>query len=134
MMTNEEAIKWIKYHIGISDYEETDELLKAFELAIKALELEPRYDCVSRKEIEDAIANTIVNGESLGYGLAWDILYDLPSVTPQPKIGRWIYDRTRDRDGECKYECSECGMGSDVDYPFCMRCGAKMEVENDLRK
>jgi hypothetical protein len=37
-MTNEEAIKWIEYHIGISDYEKTDDLLKAFEMAIKALE------------------------------------------------------------------------------------------------
>ena len=32
-MTNEEAIKWIKYHIGISGYAETDDLLKAFEKA-----------------------------------------------------------------------------------------------------
>ena len=45
----------------------------------------------------------------------------IPSAT-----GHWIYDRTRDWDGECKYECSECGMGSDVNYPYCMRCGAKM--------
>lgn len=44
----------------------------------------------------------------------------------EPKTGHWIYDRTRDWDGECKYECSECGMGSDVDYDYCMRCGAKM--------
>ena len=51
---------------------------------------------------------------------------ELPSVTPKQRTGHWIYDRTRDWDGECKYECSECGMGSDVDYPYCMRCGAKM--------
>ena len=51
----------------------------------------------------------------------------LPSVNLQePKMGHWIYDRTRDWDGECKYECSECGMGSDVDYAYCMRCGARM--------
>ena len=45
----------------------------------------------------------------------------------EPKTGHWIYDRTRDWDGECKYECSCCGMGSDVDYAYYMRCGAKME-------
>lgn len=44
----------------------------------------------------------------------------------EPKTGHWIYDRTRDWDGECKYECSCCGMGSDVDYAYCMRCGARM--------
>lgn len=37
-MTNEEAIKWLKYHIGITYYEETDELLIALKKAIKALE------------------------------------------------------------------------------------------------
>ena len=44
----------------------------------------------------------------------------------EPMTGHWIYDRRREWDGECKYECSECGMGSDVDYAYCMRCGAKM--------
>ena len=42
-MTNEEAIKWIKYHIGISGYAETDDLLKAFEKAIKASEQHDKY-------------------------------------------------------------------------------------------
>jgi hypothetical protein len=128
-MTNEEAIKWIKYHIGISDYEETDELLKAFELAIKALELEPHYDCVSRQEIEDAIANTIVNGESLGYGLAWDILYDLPPVTPQPKIGRWAI--LKDEYGDIvDAVCSCCDEHGNHEWTFCPHCGARMEVED----
>lgn len=36
-MTREEAKSWIKYHINISDYESDDELLEAFEMAIKAL-------------------------------------------------------------------------------------------------
>jgi len=37
-MTNNEAIKWIKYHIGISPYEDTDELKIALLMAIQALE------------------------------------------------------------------------------------------------
>lgn len=44
------------------------------------------------------------------------------------KTGHWIYNRTRDWDGECAYECSECGIGSDVDYTYCMGCGAKMLI------
>lgn len=134
MMTNEEAIKWIKYHIGISDYEETDDLLKAFEMAIMALEKETCNDCVSRQAIINAIANTCFWLSGNDWNELMGCINSVSSVKPQPKVGRWIYDRTRDLDGECKYECSECGMGSDVDYPFCMRCGAKMEVENDLRK
>lgn len=45
------------------------------------------------------------------------------------KHGRWIYHPDWQADGECGYECSECGMGSDVDYPYCMLCGARMERE-----
>ena len=47
----------------------------------------------------------------------------------QVKHGRWIYHPDWQADGECGYECSECGMGSDVDYPYCMLCGARMERE-----
>ena len=126
-MTNQEAIKWIKYHIGISNYDETDELLKAFELAIKALELEPRYDCVSRQAVEDAIANTTINGEGLGYGLAWDIPYDLPPVTPQQKIGRWAI--LKDEYGDIvDAVCSCCDEHGNHKWIFCPNCGAKMEV------
>lgn len=53
------------------------------------------------------------------------VLMMLPSVNPQ-KVGKWIRHKDWEDDGECGYECSECGMGSDVDYAYCMRCGAKM--------
>ena len=36
-MTREEAIKWIEYHIDISDYDEDDDLLTALKMAVKAL-------------------------------------------------------------------------------------------------
>ena len=36
-MTMEEAIKWIEYHIDISDYDEDDDLLTALKMAVKAL-------------------------------------------------------------------------------------------------
>ena len=57
-----------------------------------------------------------------------DSLMALPTVDAVPVVhGRWIYHPDWQADGECGYECSECGMGSDVDYQFCMRCGAKMD-------
>ncbi len=37
-------------------------------------------DLISRQDVEDAIAETIVNGESLGYAVAYDILSDIPSA------------------------------------------------------
>lgn len=59
-----------------------------------------------------------------------DMLKALPTVDAVPVVhGRWIYHPDWQADGECGYECSECGMGSDVDYPYCMLCGARMERE-----
>ena len=61
------------------------------------------------------------------------VLYDLPPVTPQPKIGHWIFD------DECKEHghCSRCGYGSvdlvDGDsHNYCRNCGARM-VESQER-
>ena len=60
----------------------------------------------------------------------WDEFNDVERVDAVPvKHGRWIYHPDWQADGECGYECSECGMGSDVDYPYCMLCGARMERE-----
>lgn len=85
-------------------------------------------DLISRQAVIDLISDF-----DLSLGQVIRGLHALPSVKPQePKTGHWIYDRTRDWDGECKYECSECGMGSDVDYDYCMRCGARMEVISDV--
>ena len=64
-----------------------------------------------------------------GVRLARNIIEDLPSAQPERKRGKWIYHSNWESDGECGYECSECGMGSDVDYGYCMRCGARMDGE-----
>ena len=103
-------------------------------------------DAISREDAIQAVNNTLAEyipyfrSDQIGIPLECArALNDLPSVTQEPKTGRWIYDRTRDWDGECKYECSECGMGSDVDYAYCMRCGARMvepqerEISNEQR-
>lgn len=60
---------------------------------------------------------------------AKDRLMELPSAQPERQKGRWIDHPDWQADGECGFECSECGMGSDTDYPFCMRCGADMREE-----
>jgi len=64
-----------------------------------------------------------------------DAFMALPTVDAVPVVhGRWIYHPDWQADGECGYECSACGMGSDVDYQFCMRCGAKMNKEDNEQK
>lgn len=47
------------------------------------------------------------------------------------KHGRWVHHTAWESDGECAYECSVCGMGSDVDYDFCPKCGADMRGEQE---
>jgi len=95
----------------------------------KGLEYIRHMPPVNPQPCEDAIDRAEAIKIASGYCHPANVIKELaklPPVTPQPKTGHWIYDRTRDWDGECKYECSECGMGSDVDYAYCMRCGAKM--------
>ena len=55
---------------------------------------------------------------------AW--LKEYKRILSQQKVGKWIFHPEWQADGECGYECNQCGMGSDIDYDFCMRCGAKM--------
>lgn len=98
---------------------------------IKTLEQEPCKDCISR---EDAIKQCGFGMTSL---LIAGCLRRLPSVTPQPKIGKWINKYAEDGCGErySYWACSECGRGEgfnlanieDVlsEYPYC-HCGAKM--------
>ena len=56
-------------------------------------------------------------------------LDELPSVTPQPKRGKWIGEESLD--GSIRYMCDNCKEFEYVDYyDFCPNCGAKMEVED----
>jgi len=98
--------------------------------AIKVLSerQEPCEDAVSREDVFNA-----VRGEERGgyvdetVECMLKVMSDLPPVTPKQKTGKWIRHPEWKADGECGYECDQCGMGSDVDFNFCMRCGAKME-------
>lgn len=133
-MTREEAIVVLKNeqpHCGEKALFSEEKKYEAYDVAIKALEQEPCDDCVRRQAVLAIAGDSCLDLDSYEDTREFcDEINDLPPVNPQPKTGHWIYDRTRDWDGECKYECSECGMGSDVDYAYCMRCGAKMESED----
>ena len=88
-------------------------------------------DLISRQAAIDAICNAL---ELLDHVPQWvfdkltDALVDLPSVTPQPKVGRWIKENPF-----LKSVCSECGENA-IGYhgfdetltKFCPNCGCKM--------
>jgi len=122
-MNREEAWRSAKgYLYDALDGKEADEI-------IKALEREPCDDTISRQAVLDAtvkrnsIWNKITNskGENLE-----EIILQLPSVNPQPKIWHWIESRCD------MYECSECDhiytdlSGERYGMNYCPSCGAKM--------
>lgn len=100
---------------------------------------------ISRQTVEDAIAETIVNGESLGYGVAYDILSGLPQITPLEQTDGDLIShsdllcedcRTCNKWSEC--ECGEKGhkngtsigysIGECKDYELCEDCISRQAV------
>lgn len=119
------------------------------------LEHEPCDDAISRKEVtqsrpewlsedveRDTDEQTVVDR---AFNRGWNSclkeflknIKELPSITPQQRVGRWINKYAEDACGErySYWACSECGRDvgfnlaniEDVlsDYPYC-HCGAKM--------
>lgn len=158
-MTRKEAIEVLKdlWRYERSELSEKD-IREALDIAINSVEIDERYE-LEYEQIEpcgDAISrepftnSTICEGFSCeecsfnrkdkGGCILEERVMKLPSVTPQPKVGRWIVNEW------ANISCSECGCTALYDkvYPgesvfgkavrvkstFCPTCGAKMqEVE-----
>ena len=132
-MTRDEAISIMNVILHMLEPQyDTDRIEDAVEMAIKALEQEPCEDAVSRQAVIDTLTKTSgIRGDAL------KALYDLPSVTPQPKIGKWIMSD----DGLYRPICNNCGAHPWKGYiptveeateafKYCPNCGTKMqEVE-----
>ena len=95
-------------------------------------EIIKKQDCVSREEARALIYH---KQEPL---TEYD-LDSLPSVTPQQKVGYWVLaDEQNKEDVEndnYRFICSECQC-SDIHakgtkVPYCWKCGAKMDLENE---
>ena len=186
-MTQEEAIKLLNNITSYCDFEDeygdmidSTPYYEAVDLAIKALEQEPR-DCKSCKHsdngkcayteechecmweskyeqepCDDAISKHVVleaidsrieqikrdadvinksyshlsfvEGVYDGYCRLKCDLWNLPSVTPQPKMGRWV-NRTGNRKDGYEYTCDSCKKISLTNFKYCPNCGARMEVK-----
>lgn len=95
---------------------------------------QPCEDCISREAVRKMICQ---NNDKYGYSDRFheftEKCLQLSPVTPQQKIGKWIFHKPFD-DGckncnEC-IECSQCHiwLGHDcyAKTPYCPNCGAKM--------
>lgn len=112
--------------------------LKNWELELEILsggKIKPTdADCISRQKVIDLTGKSDWFESSDDYNDFVCAVCDLPSVTPQPKIGHWIIEEVKDEDGrpyDIKYFCSECQAERPPIWDdYCSACGAKMEVED----
>ena len=133
-MTKEEALKKVKGYLTdylpLEDADEIDEIIEALE--------QTSDDCISRAKALEMLGDEPENWtdtereiqEVNDYRWFKSILEDLPPVTPQQKVGKWIII------DDCEHfiaKCSECGRIEDSrminKYPYC-HCGAKMLQAN----
>lgn len=108
----------------------------------KVLDQEPYGYCISREavmHILDEVGGDFDSPREAVVPIDYiaDMVSELPSVTAQPEVGRWIYDKNIDN-----WKCSKCGetpktmgyCGSVAfmaeHFKYCNHCGCKMqEVE-----
>lgn len=93
---------------------------------------QPCGDAISRQAVLDTLTKTSgIRGDAL------KALYDLPSVTAHPKMGRWkAFTHSayhgNDEDGEpiwrevTVYHCNLCNRRTVIRENYCPNCGAEM--------
>ena len=133
-------IEWLTSHNDIEFNKEEEDLIIRFlrdtaEMYQRENECE---DCISRDAVIKHICESkeCYKDECKGrlykrcFDLQW--IYDLPSVTPQPKIGHWIDIMVGDMPAQA---CDRCNTFYPLAYTggghkYCPNCGAKMGSEN----
>ena len=90
-------------------------------------------DTISRQTAINYVDDIPYIKEHPNLGLIWkEWIEALPSVQPQQKTGRWIYDGEY-KNGMMRMKCSNCRavietFDSQSRLRYCQNCGAKMEV------
>lgn len=145
-MTREEAIEIIKsecYVFNPLNFDRSTMVNTALDMAVKALKQEPCEDAIDRAEAMTEImmfAGNVKPDEEdvyLKVSDAVQLLRELPSVTPKPKMGRWIYIQYDGNPRIGNWKCSLCmrnvmfgqNQNDKPLYNYCPNCGAKMESE-----
>ena len=92
-------------------------------------------DCISRQAVLDKKELVELEDGQSFYCINPKDVETLPSVTPQPKVGEWIFVHPLQEDDEGAYMCSCCGVGNwgidpKVDK-YCFNCGADMRGDKN---
>lgn len=117
-----------------TDYCDEVPIEEAVKVAIEVLEQEPCEDAVSRQAV-------LIELDKYLSGVSFDekgidvVIKELPPVSPQPKMGQWIFvDKAKEH-----AHCSECDYGN-VDlldgrpHNYCPSCGTKMQEVKEWKK
>lgn len=75
----------------------------------------------------DDNGKTLVLTDKHGHTRAVPLEVEVEPKRGKSKTGRWIIHHDWIAEGECGYECSECGRCYDYGMNYCGYCGAKME-------
>ena len=163
-MTNEKALEILK-SIEILSFRDKKrkyfmrDVWQAQKVAIKALEQQQDVhdtckkciefsefkqtseDCVSRDDVDAYIAKLmsgyLYDEERTRLEEFSAYLWELPSVTPQQRIGHWEYVQYDNNPNIGNWHCSECrGICTEMHsikdaYNYCPNCGADMRGENN---
>ena len=141
-MTNEEAIDELEViyerlshpedcEQGVYSFRDGD-YLEALDMAIKALEQQSCEDAISREAVLDVIEREEFKGDAISE------IEKLPSVIPQPKIGKWVAQDIHNCHTD--FKCSACGYihgfmhlygKPTADYTYCPNCGADMRESEE---
>ena len=87
------------------------------------------------EECWDAISRQAVKAQMIKYGFhapdmtVTEFIDDLPPVTPQQEVGKWVeHKRALEENGYLisMYECSICREWEKKKSDWCPNCGAKM--------
>ena len=97
---------------------------------------EPCEDCISRQDTLAEFKRVYFDNDTV-IRCAELVLGGMPSVTPQPKSGRWILSGGYWRCSECKEKAllkfdratGNCREYIPIKSNYCPNCGKKMEVE-----
>ena len=119
-MTKEEAIKLLqatRMMLLGKDNQPISDLYDALEMAISALEQDPRITLDDFKRFATENNYALLTTEL--YSKAITALEQQPS-----RKGRWIDREEYDAD---RWKCSECGRTEQYQENFCPNCGARME-------
>ena len=107
---------------------------------------EPCEDAISRQTVmEHYSTGELAHCNHISRNNLLDFIEQLPPVTPQPKMGRWIYGEDNLGTGRDGWYCNQCGHFEFWDYSSdmnnaklnlpnpCPNCGAKMVESQEKR-